>query len=125
MRVLIALMIASAALAGCAKPPKSIAPTAVSTSNYDGYSCTELQSEIHRNMRELNDAEDRQRAAVAGDAVGVFLVLIPPSAFTGDASADVALNKGEDLALQASFSRRCPSGMAPRNSTAGSTAWDW
>lgn len=125
MRVLIAALIASAALAGCAKPPKSIAPTAVSTSNYVGYTCAELQAEISQNMRELSEAEDRQRAAVAGDAVGVFLILIPPSAFTGDASADVALNKGEDIALQAAFNRRCVPHGAAYNAISRGSAWDW
>ncbi|ABV93225.1 conserved hypothetical protein [Dinoroseobacter shibae DFL 12 = DSM 16493] len=118
MRVLIVALIATATLAGCAKPPKSIAPTAVSTSNYEGYTCAELQAELSHNMRELAAAESRQRAAVAGDAVGVFLVLIPPSAFTGDASADVALNKGEDIALQTVYNRQCaPQRLVSRGST--------
>lgn len=125
MRVLIAAMIATVALGGCAKPPKSIAPTAVSTSNYAGYTCAELQAEIAQNMRELTAAEDRQRAAVAGDAVGVFLILIPPSAFTGDASADVALNKGEDIALQAAFNRRCAPYSAAYGAPSRGSAWDW
>ena len=93
--------------AACAKPPGSIAPVSVSTSNYQNYSCAQLSSEINMNARELADSERRQRNAVAGDAVGVFLVLIPPSAFTGDASADVAMDKGEDIAMRRAFAERC------------------
>jgi len=105
-----ALSLMAFAVAGCAKPPGSIAPVAVSTSNYDRYSCSQISAELNENMSELADAERRQKNAVAGDAVGVFLVLIPPSAFTGDASADVALNKGEDIALRRAFAQRCVTG---------------
>jgi hypothetical protein len=102
-----ALVLLVALVAGCAKPPGSIPPVAVSTSNYDSYSCSKLSAEINENQRELADAERRQKNAVAGDAVGVAFILIPPSAFTGDASADVALNKGEDLAMRGAFNSRC------------------
>ncbi len=102
-----ALLALAALAAGCAKPPSSIAPVAVSTSNYDAYSCPQLSAAISNNARELAESERRQRNAVAGDAVGVALILIPPSAFTGDASADVALNKGEDLAMRQAYASRC------------------
>jgi len=78
-------------------------------SNYDKHSCSKLAADINDNERELADAERRQKNAVAGDAAGVFLILIPPSAFTGDASADVALNKGEDIAMRQAFASRCVS----------------
>jgi len=105
-----ALVLMTALAAGCAKPPGSIPPVAVSTQNYERHSCSKLAAEINVNSRELSDAERRQKNAVAGDAVGVFLVLIPPSAFTGDASADVALNKGEDIAMRQAFASRCVNG---------------
>ena len=95
------------ALSGCAKPPGSIPPTSVSMSDYDNYSCSKLAAEINDNARDLDDAEGRQRQAVAADAAGVFFILIPPTAFTGDASADVALNKGEDIAMRKAFASRC------------------
>ncbi len=94
-------------IAACAKPPGSIAPVSVSSSEYDALSCTQIARALSDNARELDAAEERQRSHVAGDAVGVFLVLIPPSAFTGDASDEVALNKGEDLALRRAFDTRC------------------
>lgn len=105
-----ALIIIVGLAAGCAKPPGSIPPVAVSTANYDKHSCQQLAADINENQRDLSDSERRQKNAVAGDAVGVFLVLIPPSAFTGDASADVALNKGKDIAMRDAFASRCVSG---------------
>jgi len=102
-----AVLLMVALTAACAKPPSSIAPVSISTSNYQNYSCSQLSNEINLNARELAASEQRQRNAVAGDAVGVFLVLIPPSAFTGDASADVAMDKGEDIAMRRAFANRC------------------
>ncbi|MEM1079455.1 MAG: hypothetical protein AAGI09_13120 [Pseudomonadota bacterium] len=107
MKSVLPCLVLLIALGACAKPPSSIPATAVSTSNYDHHNCKELYSEMTENSQELSEAEERQRNAVAGDAVGVFLVLIPPSAFTGDASADVALHKGEDIAMKAAYARRC------------------
>jgi hypothetical protein len=102
-----AAIAAAISLSACAKPPGSIAATAVSSSEYEHLSCNELVAEMNTNRAELDDAEDRQRGAVAGDAAGVFLVLIPPSAFLGDASDDVAREKGEQRALQRAYERDC------------------
>lgn len=102
------LALAAVALAaGCAKPPGSITPVAISASDYDGISCARLTARINDNRRALSDAESRQRNHVAGDAAGVFLILIPPSAFTGDASDEVALAKGEDRAMRLAYANRC------------------
>ena len=94
-------------LGACAKPPGSIAPVAVSSSEYEHLSCKALQAELQKNALELKNAENAQRGHVAADSVGVFLVLIPPTAFTGDASDEVALNKGEDIALKRAIEQRC------------------
>ncbi len=98
---------ALAALSACAKSPSSIAPVAVSSAEYSGMSCDILTNEMNRNSLELADAVSRQRSAQAADAVGVFLVLIPPSALMGDAEGDVALNKGEKIAMEREYDRRC------------------
>jgi hypothetical protein len=93
--------------AACAQPPGSITPVAISASDYDGISCARLTAQINDNQRALSDAESRQRNHVAGDAAGVFFILIPPSAFTGDASDEVALAKGEDRAMRLAYDNRC------------------
>ena len=93
--------------AGCAQPPGSIAPVAVSARDYEDLSCAELSHRINETARELDRAEARQRNHVAGDAAGVFFILIPPSAFTGDASDEVAMAKGEDIALRRAFEKEC------------------
>ena len=90
----------------CAAPPSRIAPVAVATSEYDGFSCTQLASELSRVGTDLEEAERRQRNAVAGDALTVFLVLVPASALAGDSEAEVARLKGEEIALRNALSRR-------------------
>lgn len=100
-------IIAISLIAGCAKSPSSIAPVAVASSEYADFSCQQLQVEMMTNETELNDAIRRQNNAQAADALGVFLVLIPVSALTGDAESDVALNKGEKIAIERELDRRC------------------
>lgn len=103
----LAVALSALALAGCAQPPGSIAPVPMSASDFDHMSCNKLTHAINTNARELDAAEARQRNHVAGDAAGVFFILIPPSAFTGDASDEVAVAKGEDMALRRAFERGC------------------
>lgn len=94
-------------LAGCAKPPGSITPVSVSSMEFEHLSCKDLAQEIKTNRDELAEAERLQRNAVVADAAGVFFVLIPPSAFTGDAEDEVAIAKGNEIALQRSWDKRC------------------
>jgi uncharacterized lipoprotein YajG len=103
----IMLMLATAfVLSACASPPSRIAPVAVATSEYDGLSCSQLASELARVSTALEEAERRQRNAVAGDALTVFLVLVPASALAGDSEAEVARLKGEEIAITNSLARR-------------------
>lgn len=74
---------------------------------FEHMTCKSLAQEIADNRTDMEDAERRQRNAVAGDAAGVFLILIPPSAFTGDAEDEVALTKGNDIAMRRSWDKRC------------------
>lgn len=92
--------------AACAKTPSSIAPVAVSSSEYAGKSCKALQQEFRTVSAKLKEAEEKQRSKVAGDAVVVFLILVPPSALTGDHEADIALYKGEKLAIEREISNK-------------------
>ena len=90
----------------CAKTPSSIAPVAVSSSEYAGKSCKALHREFRTVSAKLEKAEEKQRGKVAGDAAGVFLVLVPPSALTGDHEADIALYKGEKIAIEREISNK-------------------
>lgn len=101
-----ALSVGLIALSGCAKTPSRIAPVAVSASDYEDMSCSNLVREMASVSKKLTDAERRQRNAVAGDAVGVFLILIPVSAMAGDAEGEVALYKGQKVAIEQAMSRK-------------------
>ena len=94
------------ALGACAKSPSSIAPMSVSSNEYAGLSCSNLNAERTSVEAKLADAVKRQNDAQAADAVGVFLVLIPISALTGDAEAEVAQYKGEKIAIERSLEKR-------------------
>ena len=98
-----ALLLATA----CAKSPSSIAPVAVSSSEFDHLSCAQLSAKLSETIGLLNEASDEQNMAQVADAAGVFLILIPPSALVGDAAADVAKYKGERDALTRSIDKRC------------------
>jgi hypothetical protein len=93
-------------LIGCAKSPSSIAPTSVATSDYEHLGCDELSDEHNAVSGKLALAESRQNDAQTMDAVGVFLVLIPPSALTGDSEGVVAQYKGEKLAIERSRKKK-------------------
>ena len=101
-----AILAATLALSACASPPSRIAPVAVATSEYNGLSCSQLANELARVSTDLEAAERRQRNAVAGDALTVFLVLVPASSLAGDSEAEVARLKGEEIAIRNSLSRR-------------------
>ena len=94
------------ALAGCAKPPSSIPLAVISSNEYSQLSCSQLAKKLSATSDKLSAAEKKQREKVASDAVTVFLILIPFSAFTGDSSADVARYKGEKQALERSLSSK-------------------
>lgn len=68
--------------------------------------CDAAKIELSSVEAKLADATRRQNNAQAGDAIGVFLFLIPISALAGDAEADVALYKGEKLALERAIDRK-------------------
>lgn len=93
-------LLAVLAMAACAKTPSSIPAISVASAEYQGQSCKQLAKELQSVSIDLENAETKQRNKVAGDAAGVFLVLIPPSALTGDYAADVGRFKGEKIAIE-------------------------
>ena len=93
-------------ITACAKTPSAIPPVAVSSSEYSGKSCKALTTEYTIVSAKLEEVNKKQRGKVAGDAAGVFLVLIPPSALTGDHAADVGRYKGEKIAIERALEKK-------------------
>ena len=87
-------------VAACAKTPSSIPAISFSSAEYAGYTCKELNNHLASVSASLTDYEAKQRNKVAGDAAGVFLVLIPPSALTGDYAGEIGRYKGEKIAIE-------------------------
>lgn len=95
-------------LAACASRPDSIAPSNVSASEYEGMSCPNTTSLLAEKRDLLRQAEAQQNRAATGDAIGVFLVLIPVSTvFGSDNEGLVAQYKGEVLALERALGMNC------------------
>jgi len=90
----------------CAKPPSKIPPVAISSSEYAGQNCKSLTASYTSVSKKLEEAEKKQRGKVAGDAIVVFLVLIPPSTMAGDHEADVGRYKGEKIAIERAMEKK-------------------
>ena len=89
------------ALAACAQNPASIAPVSMGNA-FAAQECTSAQRDLLAERMTLEAAEEKQRGAVVGDAVGVFLIGVPVSSLTGgDVAGQIATSKGKILALEA------------------------
>ena len=100
--VVAGLLISSAA---CTPRPDSIAPVSM-TGAYDQLSCTNARNQLDTERATLAGLEKRQNAAATGDAIGVFLVLIPVSKLTGgDVAGEIGTSKGKVIALEQRVSR--------------------
>ena len=112
-----AILLATLAIAGCASRADSVAPIAVPSSNYKGLSCEETKTALAQARSRKNALTESQNNAATGDAVGVFLVLLPVgSIFGADKEGQLAEAKGEVLALQGAVTINCK-----ENSTAITT----
>ena len=88
-------------LAACAASPDSIAPVSMGNA-YDATSCQQTAIMLANERQTLANLEGKQKGAVVGDAVGVFLIGVPVSSLTGgDVSGHIAASKGKILALEA------------------------
>jgi hypothetical protein len=87
-------------LSGCATRPESISASYVSHEKYSDLSCEELTTQYVSANQKLTDFSNKQDTKANLDAGGVFVILIPPSAFTGDHKGDVARWKGEVQAIE-------------------------
>lgn len=97
-------VVAMAALLGvsaCAKSPASIAPVSMAGA-YDNVSCKKVSGMLQQERQTLAALEAQQKSAQTGDAIGVFLILVPVSSLTGaDREGAIATSKGKVLALEA------------------------
>ena len=93
---------------GCAKRPESISASHISFEKYSNKTCMELNTIMTDARFELSKISEMQNTKANGDAVGVFLVLIPISQMTGDYEGDVAKWKGEVEAIEtAQIKNKC------------------
>jgi hypothetical protein len=100
-RVLVLLIGATAAIAGCAKSPESIAPAYVSAVNFQSWSCSQLAEEARRLNQALAEASTQQRNARTNDTIGVIFIGVPVSSLSGDNIAPQIANlKGQIVAVQ-------------------------
>lgn len=87
--------------AACAKGPDAIAPISMGNA-FAGASCQDAAQDLAAERQALATLESAQRGAVAGDAIGVFLIGVPMSSLSGgDKAGDIAASKGKVLALEA------------------------
>jgi hypothetical protein len=96
------------AMAGCATRPEAITPAAVSATEYASLSCRETNTLLAEKRASLQEAERQQNRAATGDAIGVFLVLLPVGSLIGaDNEGVVAQYKCEVLALERAMAGNC------------------
>lgn len=95
-------MTAIVAVAACAQSPDSVAPASMPSNMYSSMSCQSAATERTVTAQNLAALEAKQRSAVVGDAVGVFLIAVPVSSLTGgDKAGLLAVEKGKIIALDA------------------------
>jgi hypothetical protein len=69
---------------------------------YNGISCEQARVSLTAERQNLASLSAAQSSAVAGDAVGVFLIGVPVSSLSGgDKAGDIGLSKGKIAAFEA------------------------
>ena len=91
-------------IAACAKGPDSIAPVSMGNA-YAGIACQQARSDLIAERQTLDALSAKQKGAVAGDAIGVFLIGVPVSSLSGgNVAGSIAASKGKVIALEARVS---------------------
>ena len=108
---------------GCAKAPESIQASYVSPLRYQGLSCRQLAVEASNLDGALATASAQQRQARTNDTVGVILIGLPVSSFSGgNVAADVARLKGEREAVrQTALAKGCGGAGVPAGGVIGAS----
>ena len=100
--IFVLLLLATSA---CTPRADSIAPVSM-TGAFEHLSCSQAKSQMDAERVKLADLEKKQNSAATGDAIGVFLILVPVSKLTGgDVAGEVATSKGKVLALEQRLAR--------------------
>lgn len=88
-------------LAACAQSPNSIAPVSMGNA-FATMNCQQAVADLNAERQTLAALESKQKGAVAGDAIGVFLIGVPVSSLTGgDVAGQIGASKGKVMALEA------------------------
>ena len=91
--------------AACSPRPDAIAPVSM-TGAFDKMSCSQAKNYLASERVKLAALEKQQNSAATGDAIGVFLVLVPVSKLTGgDVAGQVGTSKGTVIALEQRIAR--------------------
>ena len=102
------IVLLSLAIAGCSSRASSVPPTAIPSANYKGLSCDETKVMLEQKRAKQIALVNSQNNAATGDAIFVFLTLLPLSSiFGGDVEGELAQAKGEVLALEGAVSINC------------------
>ena len=104
----ILILLSVVVISSCASRPGAIAPANVSSSEYAGLECQQARDLLASKRIDLAESERQQSRAATGDAVGVFLLLLPVGSLVGsDNEGAVAQNKGEVIALERALVSNC------------------
>ena len=88
-------------IAACAQSPSSIQPVSMGNA-FAAVDCASARNMLAEEREKLAALESQQNAAVAGDALGVFLIGVPMSSLSGgDVSGHIAASKGKIISLEA------------------------
>lgn len=97
------------ALTGCATRASSVAPVAISSSDFSSLSCEQLRGDLQTARSREDALKKKQNNAALADAASVFLFLVPLGSVLGaDVSGDLAQAKGEVIALERTIRAKCP-----------------
>lgn len=90
----------AAAVSACAQSPSAIEPVSMGSA-FSGLSCVQARNSLTAERSRLDSLSSAQKSAVAGDAIGVFLIGVPVSSLSGnDRAGDIATSKGKVIALE-------------------------
>jgi hypothetical protein len=100
--ILAAILVAASA---CTPRANAVAPVSM-TGAFDHLSCSKAKTQLDAERAKLASLEQKQNGAATGDAIGVFLLLVPVSKLTGgDVAGELGTSKGTVLALEQRVSR--------------------
>lgn len=97
----LSVLLALPLVAACAADPATIAPAPMAGA-FAGLPCAEVAQRLVEVRARLAAAEAAQAQTAGADALGVFLIGLPIGSLGGgDRAAEIAVARGEVLALEA------------------------